>query len=57
MNSIIVNQGTKDFFGKDLKDDDRLVSLKNKLGEFFNLKNVNFLLGSGTSSGAICTMT
>lgn len=57
MHSIIVNQGTKDFFGKDLKDDDRLVSLKNKLREFFNLKNVNFLLGSGTSSGAICTMT
>lgn len=56
MNSIIVNQGTKDFFGKELKDEEKLVSLKNKLREFFNLKNVNFLLGSGVSIGAICTM-
>ena len=29
MNSIIVNQGTKDFFGKELKDEEKLVSLKN----------------------------
>lgn len=56
MNSIIVNQGTKDFFGKELKDEEKLVSLKNKLREFFNLKNVNFLFGSGVSNGAICTM-
>lgn len=56
MNSIIVNQGTKDFFGKELKDEEKLVSLKNKLREFFNLKNVNFLFGSGVSNGVICTM-
>ena len=29
MNSIIVQQGTKDFWGKDLKDEDKLVYLKN----------------------------
>lgn len=31
--------------------------LKDKIREFFNLKNVNFLFGSGTSSGAIPTMS
>lgn len=31
--------------------------LKEKIREFFNLKNVNFLFGSGTSSGAIPTMS
>ena len=30
--------------------------VKNKIREFFNLKNINFLFGSGTSSGAIPTM-
>ncbi len=56
MNSIIVYQGTKNFFEKELKDEDKLTGLKTKLRDFFNLKNVNFLFGSGTSSGAICVM-
>lgn len=56
MNSIIVSQGIKDFFGNGMKDSEKLACLKDKLRDFFNLKNVNFLFGSGTSSGAICTM-
>ena len=31
--------------------------MKEKIRDFFNLKNVNFLFGSGTSSGAIPTMS
>ena len=31
--------------------------IKTKLREFFNLKNVNFLFGAGTSSGAIDAMS
>lgn len=33
-----------------------LLALKNKILELFNMKNVNFLFGSGTSAGAIPTM-
>lgn len=35
----------------------RLDALKAKIRELLNLKNVNFLFGSGTSNGAIPTMT
>ena len=57
MSEIVVTQGTKDFFEKGLNSEQKLDTLKKKLREFFNLKNVNFLLGSGTSNGAICTMS
>ncbi len=56
MSEIIVYQGTKDFFEKGMDFDEKLETLKKKLREFFNLKNVNFLFGSGTSNGAISTM-
>ena len=57
MSEIIVYQGTKDFFEKGMNFDEKLETLKKKLREFFNLKNVNFLFGSGTSNGAISTMS
>lgn len=57
MSEIIVYQGMKDFFDNELPFPDKLEALKKKLREFFNLKNVNFLFGSGTSNGAIGTMT
>ena len=56
MNELIVYQGTKEYFGKELSFDKKVEALKEKLREFFNLKNVNFLFGSGTSNGAIPTM-
>ena len=56
MSELIVYQGTKDFFEKEPLFEKRLMALKEKLREFFNLKNVNFLFGSGTSNGAIPTM-
>ncbi|MBU2903620.1 hypothetical protein KO529_02380 [Arenibacter algicola] len=31
-------------------------SIKNKISELFNMKNIHFLFGSGTSAGAIPTM-
>ena len=56
MNEFIVYQGTKEYFGKEIPLDKKVEALNEKLREFFNLKNVNFLLGSGTSNGAIPTM-
>ncbi len=56
MNELIVYQGTKEYFAKELSYDKKVEALKEKLREFFNLKNVNFLFGSGTSNGAIPTM-
>ena len=58
--NIIATQGSADLF-KDQPSVDstekKIEFVKTKLREFFNLKNVNFLLGAGASSGAIDTMT
>ena len=51
-----MTQGTSSYFHSDSDFDSRLSNLKDKIREFFNLKNINFLFGSGTSSGAIPTM-
>ena len=56
MNELTVYQGTKDFFKEEMSFAKKLETLKERLREFFNLKNVNFLFGSGTSNGAIPTM-
>lgn len=55
--TLEMHQGLSDYFqsSKDFKIN--LDLLKDKIREFFNLKNVNFLLGSGTSNGAIPTMS
>lgn len=53
---VNVWQGTSDFFQQDMEPTKKIIVLKEKLRDFFNLKNVNFLLGSGTSSDAIPTM-
>lgn len=52
-----MTQGTSDYFQSDSDFESRLSILKDKIREFFNLKNVNFLFGSGTSNGAIPTMS
>lgn len=57
MNELKVYQGTRDFFKGESSFEKQLDNLKEKLREFFNLKNVNFLFGSGTSNGAIPTMS
>lgn len=51
-------QGTKNLFnGHDSTNfNDDIKEVRKKLAEFFNVKNVHFLLGSGTSNGAIPTM-
>lgn len=56
---IKISQGTSDLLASlksDAKPEEKLELVKNKIREFFNLKNINFLFGSGTSSGAIPTM-
>lgn len=52
-----MTQGTSDYFQSDSNFESKLSILKDKIREFFNLKNVNFLFGSGTSNGAIPTMS
>ena len=56
---IKISQGTSDLLASlksDAKPEEKLDLVKNKIREFFNLKNINFLFGSGTSSSAIPTM-
>lgn len=52
---IFFLQGNEDFFEK-VTTENRLQVVKDKIKEFFNMKNVNFLFGSGTSSPAIPVM-
>lgn len=54
---LTVTQGTSDFFQGSTDFKANLESLKQKIRDLFNLKNVNFLFGSGTSNGAIPTMS
>ncbi len=53
---LIMTQGTASYFQSDSDFEKRFSLLKDKIRELFNLKNINFLFGSGTSSGAIPTM-
>lgn len=55
--TLVMTQGTSDFFQGSTDFEKNLDLLKEKIRELFNLKNVNFLFGSGTSSGAIPTMS
>ncbi|TNE56289.1 MAG: hypothetical protein EP338_00150 [Bacteroidetes bacterium] len=45
------------FDGSEENDDARITIVKNKIAELFNMKNVHFLFGSGTSVGAIPAMS
>lgn len=48
-------QGTEDLL-KSIKDTNKKEKVKEVLFDLFNIKNVNFLFGAGTSNGAIPTM-
>ena len=48
-------QGNENYFEK-VTADSKMQVVKDKIKEFFNMKNVNFLFGSGTSSPAIPVM-
>lgn len=41
MSELTVYQGTKDFFKEEMSFDKKLEALKERLREFFNLKNVS----------------
>ncbi len=49
-------QGNDDYFEK-VTEEGKIQVVKDKIKEFFNMKNVNFLFGSGTSSPAVPVMT
>lgn len=48
-------QGNENFFEK-VTSENKMQVVKDKIKEFFNMKNVNFLFGAGTSSPAIPVM-
>ena len=48
-------QGNENYFEK-VTAENKMQVVKDKIKEFFNMKNVNFLFGSGTSSPAIPVM-
>lgn len=48
-------QGNENYFEK-VNAEEKIQVVKDKIKEFFNMKNVNFLFGSGTSSPAIPVM-
>lgn len=50
-------QGNEDYFEKNGINAANLNDVKDKIREFFNMKNVCFLFGSGTSSPAVPIMT
>lgn len=49
-------QGSTNLFTEDIEDENKIEQIKTKISELFNMKNVYFLLGSGTSNGAIPVM-
>lgn len=57
MSEIVFTQGSVDLLEKCTEDEEKLKIIKDRVRNFFNLKNVNFLFGSGTSAGAIPTMS
>ncbi|MBO7495980.1 MAG: SIR2 family protein [Salinivirgaceae bacterium] len=56
--AIYFFQGNKDFFLAHQENDDnqKIEIIKSRISEFFNMKNVHFLFGSGTSCPAIPNM-
>ncbi len=56
MDEIKFLQGLTDLVSETKEQEKKIEFIKNKISEFFNMKNVHFLFGSGTSSGAIPIM-
>jgi hypothetical protein len=54
IDKVIFTQGNSSLLG-DI-DEKKIDFIKERIKEFFNMKNINFLFGSGTSSGAIPNM-
>ncbi|MCQ2329309.1 MAG: SIR2 family protein [Paludibacteraceae bacterium] len=52
-------QGTENFFSthQETNENEKIEIIKNRISDFFNMKNVHFLFGSGTSCPAIPNMT
>ena len=56
---MVINffQGQENLFSNnEEKEIEKIKTIKNKISEFFNMKNVHFLFGSGTSCPAIPNM-
>lgn len=54
--NINFTQGFKNLIEETKSEKENIKYISDKISEFFNMKNINFLFGSGTSSGAIPTM-
>src|SRR5690606_2406325 len=55
--SILFNQGNTDQIIGIANDDEKIKKKKNKIKKLFNMKNICFLFGAGTSNGAIPIMS
>lgn len=55
--SILFNQGNTDQIIGIANDDEKIKKIKDKIQELFNMKNICFLFGAGTSNGAIPIMS
>lgn len=55
--SIIYYQGCVDQFSSTEDTDQKIQKIKDKIQELFNMKNICFLFGAGTSNGAIPIMS
>jgi hypothetical protein len=53
---IYFYQGQANILGDKDENSEKIEKIKNKVNEFFNMKNIHFLLGSGTSCDAIPNM-
>lgn len=49
-------QGSTDLLEEIEEDEQKIDHIKLKISELFNMKNIYFLFGSGTSNGAIPVM-
>lgn len=55
--NLIFNQGCTDQLFGITEDDEKIQKIKDKIQELFNMKNICFLFGAGTSNGAIPIMS
>jgi hypothetical protein len=56
MTKIHFTQASTDLLADKSEDKDKIDLIKSRVSELFNMKNIYFLFGSGTSSGAIPVM-
>lgn len=55
-NNLLSNFDDKTYIDNENTDEQKILEIKKRIAEFFNIKNIHFLFGSGTSCNAIPNM-